>query len=120
MNRDTQVLQGQNQNNVVPEMTRLQQNTVPGVNQDSCVQSWNNQFCAQGLNCPSGSNIDQIDDQYASIHNPSDGPIPKIVSTQSNCSSHTTEQECNAPIRNTSSTTSDQCQWKDGSCQNTY
>jgi hypothetical protein len=52
-----------------PMTTGIQNNVVPGVDQDSCVQSWKNQFCPQGLNCPSGANIGKLDDTYASVYN---------------------------------------------------
>ena len=38
-----------------------QSNSVPGADQNSCVKTWNNQFCAQGLeaNSPNGTNGDE-------------------------------------------------------------
>lgn len=34
--------------------TEIQNNRVPGANQSSCVQSWSNENCPQGLNVPGG------------------------------------------------------------------
>ena len=36
-------------------------NEIPGANQKSCVKSWNNQHCIQGLDTPSGFNADSLD-----------------------------------------------------------
>lgn len=66
MDRETQVFNGQSPQE---PMSILQNNTVPGVNQSGCVQSYKNQMCAQGLNCPQGSNMDSLDDQFAPLHN---------------------------------------------------
>ena len=124
MNRNTQVLQGNNIYNNEPDLTQLQTNDVPGANQDSCVQSWKNQQCTQGLNCPSGSNVDQLDDQYASItnHTPPTIKQPETVAETviAQCSTNNTEQECNKPGWYSNSSTSDQCIWKDNKCTSDY
>ena len=36
------------------DMSGLGSNSVPGANQQSCVQSWKNEHCTQGLNYPEG------------------------------------------------------------------